>query len=349
MNCRVCGTYNNEGAKFCIRCGQSLAVFEGQVQQPVKQPEPTFQRTPVQNMNTVLVQNNVSSTPVMNNVPAQNNFQTNVAPMPNMNNVPVQNNVSSMPNMNNVPVQNNFQTATAPTTNASVNSNTSTSKVSFMEYFFIILAVILKPFTSAKEESNKFNDFKNSAVMSLIVSGVATIVKLITTMLNAVIVKGFDWKSGDYQTTWVWENLKELEYLELIGKNFLIYLGVIAAIAGVYYLASLVFKKQANFSRLLGLSAISITPMLVCSLVLSPLLTLIWSKLTIPVILIGFVYTVIMIYEGMNKEIPLEGDFKYYFNLICLSVLGFLAYYLLMKSLMTSISGGLDDLMNMFG
>lgn len=301
MNCPNCGTSNNVGSKFCIRCGQSLEGTQVSTEQPIQSSETLSQEVSSQPINNMPIQN-------------ENNFQTNVAPQQPM------------------------------------NSNAApAAKVSFMGYFFIILAVILKPFTAFKEELNKFNSFKNSAIMSLIVSGVGTLINLITTMLNSVMVKSYDWSSGGYKTTWTWENLKEIKYLEVVGKNFLIYLGVIVAIAVVYYIASLIVKKQTNFSRLLGISAIAVAPMLVCSLVLSPLLALIWAELAMPITLIGAIYTIVLVYEGMNNEVLVEGNAKYYFNLACLSILGIAAYYLYMKLFMSSISGGLEDIMDLFG
>lgn len=301
MNCSNCGTSNNIGSKFCIRCGQSLDGVQVSSEQPVQTTEISFQEVPSHPINNTPIQN-------------ANNFQTNVAP-------------------------------TQP-----MNANTaSVANVSFMSYFFIILAVILKPFTAFKEELNKFNSFKNSAIMSLIVSGVGTLINLITTMFNSVMVKSYDWSSGGYKTTWAWENLKEIKYLEVVGKNFLIYLGIIVAIAVVYYIASLIVKKETNFSRLLGISAIATVPMLVCSLVLSPLLSLIWAELAMPITLIGGIYTIVLVYEGMNNEVLAEGDAKYYFNLVCLSILGIAAYYLYMNLFMSSISGGLEDVMDLFG
>lgn len=304
MNCPNCGTSNNVGSKFCIKCGQSLIDTQTTFEQPIHQSESPVQEVPTQTMNNMPVQN-------------ENNFQSTATPIQNINN--------------------------------SISSNVPTTKVSFMGYFFIILAAILKPFTAFKEELNKFNEFKNSAIMSLIVSGVSTLINLITSMLNVVRVKSFDWSSSGYKTTWVWENLKKLDYLEVIGKNFLIYLGVIVAIAVVYYIASLIVKKQTNFSRLLGISALSVAPMLICSLILSPLLSLIWTELAMPITLVGAVYTIVLLYEGMNSEVLLEGNAKYYFNLVCLSILGIAAYYLYMKLFMSSISGGLDDIMDLFG
>lgn len=301
MNCPNCGTSNNVGSKFCIRCGQNLESTQISTEQSVQTTETSFQEVPLQSINNT-------------SIPSENNFQANVA--------------QSQP----------------------VNTNTTpAAKVSFMGYFFIILAVILKPFTAFKEELNKFNNFKNSAMMSLVVSGVGTLINLITTMLNSVMVKSYDWSSGGYKTTWTWDNLKEIKYLEVVGKNFLIYLGVIIAIAAVYYIASLIVKKQTNFSRLLGIAAIAVAPMLVCSLVLSPLLALIWTKLAMPITLIGTIYTVVLVYEGMNNEVLVEGNAKYYFNLVCLSILGIAAYYLYMKLFMSSISGGLEDIMDLFG
>ena len=111
----------------------------------------------------------------------------------------------------------------------------------------------------------------------------------------------------------------------------------------------MIVKKQTNFSRLLGIAAIAVAPMLVCSLVLSPLLALIWTKLAMPITLIGAIYTVVLVYEGMNNEVLVEGNAKYYFNLVCLSILGIAAYYLYMKLFMSSISGGLEDIMDLFG
>lgn len=305
MNCPNCGNQNEEGYKFCIKCGYTLSKMQPQVEQLAPQSKVVIQeQKPDTNISMERI--NISQSGLISN----------------------------------------------QSVNSTISTNQSTTKIALTEYFFIILAVILKPFTAFKEELKKFNSFKNSAIMSLIISGISTLIKLITTMLNSVMVKNYDWSSGGYQTTWTWENLKEIKYLEVVGKNFLIYLGVIVTITVVYYIASLIVKKQTNFSRLLGISALAVTPLLICSLALSPLLALIWTKLAMPVTLIGTVYTIVLVYEGMNNEVLAEGNAKYYFNLVCLSILGIAAYYLCMKAFMSSITGGLDgldNLMNMFG
>lgn len=315
MNCPNCGTLNKEGSNFCIKCGQKL-MSEGV-------------------NNVVSTETNVDiKTLTENNNVSNLNIQ-------NINDVKTQNNLIE----NNTMQNNNLQNDS--TANSSVNQDAV--KISFIGYFFIIVAVILKPFTSLKEELHKFDGFKNSAILSLIISGMATIMNLLSKMWFIVRVREYSWEKGRYITSWVWGNLKNIEYIEVIAKNFLIYLGTIVVVAVIYYLGSLIIKKQVNFSRLLGISALALTPLLICSLVLSPLLSMILSELMIPIIIIGVVYTMVIFYEGINNELLLEGNIKYYFNLVCFSVLGITVYYLGMKILISSISGGLSNLTNIFG
>ena len=231
-----------------------------------------------------------------------------------------------------------------PQQSQSTNYNNSIVKMSMSECFFIILAVILKPFTAFKQELNKFNDFKNSAILSLMVSMIATLMTLIKTMINSARVTSY-WSR---ETKWVWENLKDIDYIKVIGKNFLIYLGIITAIACVYYIGSLIVKKQTNFSRLLGISAISVVPMIICSMVISPLLSMIYTPLGIGVTIVGGVYTIIIIYEIINNEIKLEGNAKLYFNLICMSILAIAGYYLYMKFMMGSATNDIKNILDMF-
>lgn len=226
--------------------------------------------------------------------------------------------------------------------NYSVNVNNEK-----MQYIFVIIAVILKPFTAFKEEIEKFSSLKNSIIMSLIMSVLATLVVLIQTMFNAV--REVSYFSSD--TTWNFDNLKDLDYVQIIGRNFLVYLGIIVAIATIYYIASLIAKKQTNFSKLLGISATSISPFILCSLIISPLVSLIYAPLSIIISIIGGVYTIVIIYEMMNSEIALEGNAKFYLNLICLSLLAISVYFLYTRVFMstTTLPSSVDSILDMFG
>lgn len=231
-----------------------------------------------------------------------------------------------------------------PQPSQTINYNNSMNKMSVSEYFFIILAVILKPYTAFKQELHKFDGFKNSAILTLMVSFIATLITLIKTMINAVRVTSY-WSK---ETKWVWENLKNINYTKVIGTNFLLYLGIIVAIACVYYIGSLIAKKQPNFSRLLGISAMAVVPMIVCFVIISPLLSTIYAPLGIGATIVGGVYTVIIIYEIMNNEIKLEGNAKLYFNLICMSILAIAGYYLYMKFFMSSTTNDIKNILDMF-
>lgn len=247
--------------------------------------------------------------------------------------------------INNEPQQMNYAESNYNSNNYQQPEEINTNEK--MQYLFVIIAVILKPFTAFKEEVHKFNNFKNSIIMSLIMALLATILVLVQTMFTAV-------RSTSYfstEVTWTWDNLKELDYVQIIGRNFLVYLGIILAIAAVYYIASLVAKKQTSFSKLLGIAATSISPMIICSLILSPLVSLIYAPLSMIISIIGIVYTVVIIYEFMNNEILLEGNAKFYLNLICLSILAIAIYYLYTRLFMSSVSlpNSVDSVLDMFG
>ena len=233
------------------------------------------------------------------------------------------------------PTQNNeqYQTSNVVSTYSNVALN----------YIMYIIAILLKPIKSFDEESEKFNTPKTTIIFSLIVTAAMTVFNLLSTMLNSVRVTFYG------ETSWEWENLKELNYVELIGKNFLIYAGVLLAIAVVFYVASLILKKEVNFIKTLAIAATSVIPTVIAAMLISPILTLIWAPLGLIVSIAGFVYSIIILYELMNNEIQLEGDIKIYFNLVCFGILAVSGYYLYMELFMSSVAGDLEDIFNLFG
>ena len=207
----------------------------------------------------------------------------------------VQNTVSQNVTLNNV-----------QPTGEVVSSNVKAhSSVSFKSFFLSILHVFVKPFSSMKEEVSKYSVLKNSIFLSLIVSVIAVLISLVRTMIQAVVVTNYSIFGGS-ETTWVWENLKNVKYFEVIGKNLLLYLGIIVGIAAVYYIASTLLKKQSDFSRLLAMSALGVVPVYVGTLVLAPILSLMYAPLGMAITLINGLYTFLVLYEAINEEIPLE-------------------------------------------
>jgi len=368
MICPNCGNQNNIGSKFCIRCGKSLeesnqhTFIEPNNQQPV---EPTINQPVNEVQNSIYEQMNQNTNAyqqpigptinqpvneVQNSIYEQMNQNTNayqqpVEPTINQPVNEVQNSIYEQVNQNTNAYQQPIQNSNSEQFIQSNINNSNPSDISFVNYFLIILEIILKPFTTFKEKLNKFEDFKNSIMVTLIVSVIATIVTLLKTMITTVKVTSY--LTGN--TEWMWENLKNINYIKVIGINLLIYLGIIFVIAGVYYIESLIAKKQSNFSRLLGISALSVVPAIICSSILAPIFSMIYIQLGVVITIIGIVYTVIIIYEIMNNEILLEGNAKIYFNLICLSILFIALYYLCMKIMMGSVTNGVDNILNQYG
>lgn len=251
----------------------------------------------------------------------------------------IQQNVEPQVNQINqqVNVQSNVQTTYAQSNSTQVNAGN-------MNYFKYILNAILKPFDSFKKEEKKLSSFKNTGILVAIIIGVLTILNLISTMITSVRVTSY-WTD---EVEWVWENLKNIQYFKIIGQNLLMYAGVIAAISGVYFLSSLVIKKDSKFVKLLSATTTAFIPLAV-SFIISPLLSLIYSYLGSIITIVGFVYFLVILLELLNDQIVIENkNTRIYFHLICLSILliggGFIAYKLVLGSL-TSGLGSLGSLL----
>lgn len=175
------------------------------------------------------------------------------------------------------------------------------------------------------------------------------IINLLTAIISSVFVKTMDYSTFKYKTEFNIEGLKNLDYLELIGKNLLIYVCIIAAIAVVYYLASLVAKKSINFMKKVSISASSIIPYVIMGIVVSPILGKIWAPLSIVATIIGTVYSVILFVLLISDNIHFERkDLCAYFHLACMTILGTAGYYAYMKLFTSGIANELGSYLDMF-
>lgn len=231
--------------------------------------------------------------------------------------------------------------------NSTISNNQATNNSIEIKYYLqYIVRVVLKPFDTFKQNEEKLFDFKNIGILSLIIVGFMTIIGLINTMINTVRVTSF-WTD---EVEWVWENLKEIEYFKVIGQNILIYAGILLAISGIYFLASLVIKKEVKFPKLLDATVTAFIPFAMAISIFSPLLSLIYSPLGICITIVGFIYTLVILLELMNELIKIGNkNTRIYFHITCLSILiigcGFIAY----KLILGSLSSGLGGLSSLFG
>ena len=72
-------------------------------------------------------------------------------------------------------------------------------------------------------ERRKLNNPKNSILLGVIVSVIMTLISTVKSMISVVRVTTGGWLT-EAKTTWEWSNLKEINYVKLIGQDlFLIF------------------------------------------------------------------------------------------------------------------------------
>lgn len=248
------------------------------------------------------------------------------------------NNMNTIPNSTTTSI---FQTESTPVSNFVPNQEATENKTSKMNYFGYMIGAFLKPFDKYKEEENNLADFKNSAIIAAILVLGMTIMNLISTILNTVRVKSF-WSD---KVEWVWENLKEVEFIKVIGMDLLLYAGIIAGIAAVYYLASLVIKKESKYPKLLGIAATACIPAAVCMTLVSPIFSLINGTLSAAISIAGFIYTIVILIELTNEIIQIENkNTRIYFQFICLTIIVLVLGFVLYKIVLGSLTSGLGSI-----
>src|SRR5574344_324322 len=208
--------------------------------------------------------------------------------------------------------------------------------------FFSVLAIILKPFTGIKEELNKFEDTKSSIILVAIVTVVSTILSLLQLIYTTVHVVSKSYYSKTITTSWVWDNMKSIDFSKVIGKYILIYLGIILGIAAIYYIARLIVKKDVKFTRLMSIVAIGIIPYVLCSIIVGPLLSILFTDALTYIDIIGFCYSFVLIIRTINDEFKFEGDSGYYINAICMAMIIIIVYIIFQKSVASAISSYSD-------
>lgn len=233
--------------------------------------------------------------------------------------------VSNTNDVNSQHQNNNFND-----TNNANNVKVSTGKLDYIKY---LLGSFIKPYDTYKANENLLS-FKNSSILAFITVGVITIINLFSTMLSAVRHKNY----FTDKVTWNWENLGNVEYFKTIALSLLVYAGIIFAIAGLYYLGSLVIKKNAKFSNLVAATTTAMVPLVGCSLLISPILKLIYSPLATIATVVGFIYAFVALVELMNDAVTIDNkNIRIYYHMVCLSTViivgGYIAYKILVNML----------------
>ena len=231
-----------------------------------------------------------------------------------------------------------------------INENISqkdSKKMTVVSYFKIMMELFLKPSTTLSESINKFKEPKNAFAFAGIISGILTVINLFNSMINVLIVKSYSWTLNKTTTTWVWSNLKELNYFKLIGREFLIYSIILLAIAGIYYLTGLVIKKESNYNKLLAVGAMAAALYIGISSVLAPILMKIYAPIGFVISVVGVIYALFILITGMDRELALEdNDKRIFVHVTCLSLMFILYAYIAVNFLVVASINNFGNLFN---
>ncbi len=217
------------------------------------------------------------------------------------------------------PVESTKPTETSDT--AAHSATGSTAPNSKMPNFFgFIVSAIAKPISTFRDELPKFSSFANMAILAVITSAAAMLFNLISSMISAIFEKHCGIFSG-CTTEIDFENLGDLDYLNLTLINWLSYLVVIAFVAAVFFGLSRAFKQnQTNFCRMASVVAVTLIPMAIGG-VIGALVSQLNATIGGMILTACGAYGLLMFYEGINDEAALTGNKKLYYNFLSIVVI----------------------------
>ena len=231
------------------------------------------------------------------------------------------------------------------------NSVESPSKSSSpFNYIKFIIAFLIAPFKGFKDNEEYLSKTKNSLIIGGGAAIIMMLINLLTNMINAIFAKTFDYSTFSYKTKVDFGRLGNLDYGSLIFKNLLVYAGIIAGIAVVYFLFAMVFKKKANYIKLLSATAVSLLPTIIGAMLLAPILGKIWAPIGIVISIASIVYTAAILITLINNQVTIENKNNIiYYHGMSLTVLLTAGYYILVNLLLGSITNGASNILNILG
>lgn len=200
---------------------------------------------------------------------------------------------------------------------------------------------LLKPLESIDKDSE---DLKKVGITGGLLVILMTLVNLIMTMIDSLRSVSMDW-IGKISYSIDFSNLGDLNYLEIIFKNLFIYIIVMLAIAGIFYIGSLIVKKDVKYTKFLSIVFIAVIPFFIGNVVVSTILNFIYNPLAVIAMVISTIYSICIFANLINNEVKLEGMTKVYYNAACYSIIILVIYFIIVKVVLATIS----SVTSMFG
>ena len=183
--------------------------------------------------------------------------------------------------------------------------------LSFDQFFKTLFRAFAKPVTGVIEEKDRYEAFANSAILSVIVIIILT---LLRTAVNSTI--------GFIVDPWIGIGYGILTFF----LSLLMFAILTFGCAGVYYVAGTIVKENWSYSKLLSIAAMSVGVGFLIRSVIVPICNLFYGNLGNGLSMAGLVYMTLMLYEGINAETGLTGNKKVYVHAACLGVTFLLAF-----------------------
>lgn len=216
-------------------------------------------------------------------------------------------------------------------------------EIGIIKIIKLIIQTLTKPVTAIEENGSDIDNLKISSIIAVSISLISTFATLIKIMISSVFVKEYIFLQGT-KTVVKMENLLKINYIGTIVKYFVIYLGIIAFISTVYFIASLIVRKKVKFSRLFGIASISLIPIYIVLTVVTPILSIFTQYFSIVFAMISFAYSMVILMYLFNRELKLEGNKIIYTNFACITVF-LMTIYITISIIIQNTIGFLTKLM----
>ncbi len=218
-------------------------------------------------------------------------------------------------------------------------------KVVLSSLMFLV-NILLKPIKVLKEKLEFYSKPQNGFILAGVVALATMIVRVVVSFVMALIQKQCTTSIfGKGSCLSIGEKLKAIDWMGITLKHLLIILISMFAVAGIYYVASLIAKKTANFMRLLTITAVAFVPACVAIYLLTPIFGWINVHLGVIVTIVGFVYSLVIFFSAIKDEFKFDNaDKAVYFNLICVSIILIIVYFVGVKITASAINDSMGSL-----
>lgn len=209
-----------------------------------------------------------------------------------------------------------------------------------------LLNILLKPIKTLKSKIEFYSKPQNGFILAGVVALATMVVNVVMTFVMALLKKDCTPNFFSAPTCLsIGDKLKQIDWMGITLKHLLIMLIAMFAIAGIYYIACLIAKKSVNFMRLLTITAVSFIPASVAMYVLVPIFGWIHFQFGVIFLIIGMIYSLVVFFSAMSDEIKFDNnDTKLYFNLICISLIMIILYFIGYNVAVNSVNNAVGSL-----